>query len=106
VRIHFLPHHFSQGFVAEIDKVVKAVPALPGPGFQSVQRSPSTFSAHHPADTARRTEILHIGQRGVAGVVHHHVEQDTDTALVGFIDQRRKSASLPMLASRRVQSCV
>jgi hypothetical protein len=39
-------------------------------------------------------------------VVHHHVEQDADAALVRFIDQAAQIASVPMLASSFVQSWV
>ncbi len=32
-------------------------------------------------------ELLHVGQGGVAGMVHHHVEQNTYSALMRFIHQ-------------------
>ncbi len=31
---------------------------------------------------------LHIRQRGIAGMVHYHVQQHTNTALVRAVDQR------------------
>ncbi len=76
------------GLIAEVDVVVKAVPALPGGGFPVDPAFAQRLLQLCALQIERaKLEFLHIREGGVAGVVHHHVEQNADPAAVGFVHQ-------------------
>ena len=84
----FTPPFFPTGFVAEVNVVVKAVPALSRAGLPVGPAFSEGLFQLIALDVQRaKLKLLHIGQGRVAGVVHHHVEQNADPTLVGLIDE-------------------
>ena len=84
----FTPPFLPSGFIAKVDVIVKAVPALSRAGLPVCPALSEGLFQFIPLDVQRaKLKLLHIGQGRVAGVVHHHVEQNADPTLVGLIDE-------------------
>ena len=82
------PPFLPTGLVAEVDIVVKAVPGLARAGLPVRPALAEGFFQLIPLQIqGAELELLHVGQGGVAGMVHHHVEQNTYSALMRFIHQ-------------------
>ena len=85
----FPPPFFPACFIAEVDVIIKAVPALPG-GWLPVRPAFTERVFQFIARQVQRPKLilLHIRQRGVAGMIHDDIKQDANAALVRAVNQR------------------
>ena len=87
----FPPPLFPACFIAEVDVIIEAVPTLPRPRFPVGPALAKRFF-QFIAFQIQRAEVkfLHIGERGVTGVIHDDIKQHAYTAPMGLINQLSK----------------